>query len=317
MEYRTLGKSGLSVSRLAFGSLTVAPMQAGLPTDEGAEVIAYAFDKGVNFIDTAQYYDNYEYIRKALRLTKRNDIVVSTKSYAYSKETAIQAVEEARKKLDRDVIEVFMLHETESYLTIRGHMEAIEYYGKCKSLGIIKAVGVSTHHVAGVRGAIQMGFFDIIHPLYNAKGIGIADGSAEDMGAAIKAAHDDGIGIFAMKSLAGGHLHSDAANAFDFVLSKDYVDSVAVGMQSMKEVDANIAYFEGRGFTAAEDAALKAKNRTLHVSDWCEGCGKCIERCGQGALAKGPDGKTVCDRDKCVLCGYCSAVCPVFALKVF
>ncbi|MBE6626575.1 MAG: hypothetical protein E7628_05280, partial [Ruminococcaceae bacterium] len=43
------------VSRLAIGSLTVSGMQAALPKDEAARVLAYAFDCGINFIDTAQY----------------------------------------------------------------------------------------------------------------------------------------------------------------------------------------------------------------------------------------------------------------------
>lgn len=316
MEYSVLGKSGLYVSKLAFGSLTVGPLQANLPVDEGAEVIAYAFDRGVNFIDTAQYYENYAYLKKALKLTKRNDIVVSTKSYAYSRELAVEAVEQARRELDRDVIDLFMLHETESYLTIRGHMDALEYYGECKAKGIIKAAGVSTHHVAGVYGAIQHGIFDCIHPIFNIKGLGIADGTRDDMEKALLCAEKENIGIFTMKSLGGGNLHTDAESAFDFVMSKSFVNSVAVGMQSFEEVDANIGYFEGKGFTEDEKKALIRKKRLLHIEPWCEGCGKCIERCHQNALRL-EDGKSVCDSSKCVLCGYCSGVCPVFAIKVF
>ncbi len=317
MEYRELGKTGIKVSRLAFGSLTVGPLQANLPVDEGAEVIAYAFDRGINFIDTAQFYNNYAYIKKALKLTKRSDITVSTKSYAYTREMAIEAVEQARRELDRDVIDIFMLHETENYLTIRGHMDAVEYYGECKAKGIIKAVGVSTHHIAGVDGAVKMGCFDVIHPIFNVKGIGIADGSRDEMEQAIIRASEKGIGIFGMKSLAGGNLHTDASSAFDFVLSKDFINSVAVGMQTSSEVDANIAYFEGKGFTDTEKKALEAKNRLLHVEPWCEGCGKCVERCHQGALSMGEDGKSHCDISKCVLCGYCSGVCKAFAIKVY
>ena len=43
------------VTRIAVGSLTVSSMQANLPEDEGAAVLAYAFDSGINFVDTAQY----------------------------------------------------------------------------------------------------------------------------------------------------------------------------------------------------------------------------------------------------------------------
>lgn len=317
MDYKILGKSGLSVSRLAFGSLTVGPLQANLSVDKGAEIIAYAFDKGINFIDTAQYYENYEYIKKAISLAKNKDIVLSTKSYAYSREKAAEAVEQARQKTGKDVIDIFMLHETENALTIRGHMEALEYYAECRAKGIIKALGVSTHHVAGVEGAVNAGIFDVIHPIFNVKGIGIADGSIEQMEAAVKKAANQNIGIFTMKSLAGGNLHSSAESAFNFVLSKDYVHSVAVGMQSFEEVDANIAFFEGKGFTEKEKNALLSKNRTLCIESWCEGCGKCVKRCQQKALSLDEHSHAKVDKTKCVLCGYCSGVCPVFAIKVF
>ena len=317
MEKRLLGKSKLLVSRLAFGSLTVGPLQADLPIEEGARVIAYAFDRGVNFIDTAQYYQNYEYIGRALKIAKNKDIVLSTKSYAYSRQQAIEAVEEARRKTGKDVIDVFMLHETENELTIRGHMEAVEYYGELRAKGIIRSLGVSTHHVAGVLGAVKTGIFDVIHPIFNLKGLGIADGTRDDMEDAIKKAAAEDIGIFTMKSLGGGNLHADAQSAFDFVLSKDYVHSVAVGMQSIDEVDANIAYFEGKGFSEEEKERLSEKKRKLHIESWCEGCGKCTERCHQKALKIGTHGKAEIDSSKCVLCGYCAPVCPVFAIKVF
>lgn len=317
MEKRLLGKSGLEVSRLAFGSLTVGPLQANLSVEEGARVIAYAFDRGINFIDTAQYYQNYEYISRALQMARNKDIVLSTKSYAYSRSQAIEAVEEARRKTGKDVIDVFMLHETESELTIRGHLDAVEYYGELRAKGVIKALGVSTHHVAGVLGAVKTGIFDVIHPIFNVAGLGIADGTREDMEEAIKKAAQADIGIFTMKSLGGGNLHADAQGAFDFVLSKPYVHSVAVGMQSIDEVDANIAYFEGRGFSEGDKIRLLEKKRSLHIEPWCEGCGKCTERCHQGALKIGKEGRAEVDTEKCVKCGYCSAVCPVFAIKVF
>lgn len=319
MEYIRLGKSGISVSRLCIGSLTVSPVQANLPPERAAEVLAYAFSRGICFTDTAQYYENYPLIRRALQLYGGDGTVISTKTYAYSRETAEAAVEEARRGLDRDVIDIFMLHEQESYGTLCGHREALDYLLECKARGIIRAVGVSMHHVAAVRGVIELyrrGMeLDVIHPIFNRAGYGIADGTVADMRAAVAEAHAMGIGVFAMKALGGGHLFRDAAAAFDFVLDRPYVDAVAVGMQSEAEVDANIAYFERRAFPPDAGEALRAKTRRLHIEDYCEGCGACVRRCGQGALSL-RDGQAAVDAEKCVLCGYCSRVCPLFAIKV-
>lgn len=337
------------VSRIAVGSLTVSKIQSGLPLDTAAAVLAYAFDSGLNFIDTAQYYENYDIIRLALKkCASPESVVLSTKTYAYSRKLAEEAVEEARRETDRDVIDIFMLHEQESYDTLRGHMEALEYLFECRERGIIRAVGASTHHVSLVRGLIRLkkeGFSpDVCHPLYNMKGIGIADGTESEMAEVLAEAHDLGIGIFGMKALGGGHLCGSAEEALRFVLSKPFIDSVAVGMQSIEEIDANIRFLTDGVFSDSDKELLSKRKRRLHVEDYCEGCGACVRRCGEGALRleecdydrknvydftsdflddrnniceKKRRLKAVADDNKCVRCGYCTRVCPVFALKVW
>ena len=47
LKYNTLGKTGIKVSQICFGSLTVSPLGADLPEAEGAEVIAYALESGI------------------------------------------------------------------------------------------------------------------------------------------------------------------------------------------------------------------------------------------------------------------------------
>ena len=340
------------VSKIAVGSLTVSQMQSGLPLDEAASVLAYAFDRGLNFVDTAQYYENYDINRLALKkCSDPGSVVLSTKSYAYSRDHASAAVEQARRECDRDVIDIFMLHEQESYDTLRGHMEALEYLFECREKGIIRAVGASTHHVALVRGLMRLkneGFTpDVCHPLYNMAGIGIADGGEADMADALAMAHGMGIGIFGMKALGGGHLCGCAEDALRFVLEKPFIDSVAVGMQSYEEVDANIRFLTEGKFSDDDRIRLAGKRRILHIEEYCEGCGACVERCGEGALSlieiednEADDGaghdfvsdflsfsdisagtktkkRAYADDAKCVRCGYCTRVCPVFALKVW
>ena len=311
---------GVNVTRLCIGSLTVSPMQAALPLEQAAGVLSYAFDRGITFVDTAQYYENYFILKRALELARDPDrVVISTKTYAYTREQAAEAVEEARRETGRDVIDIFMLHEQESLDTLRGHMEALDYLFECKSRGIIKAVGASMHHIAAVDGVVTLArrgiALDVIHPIFNKAGIGIADGEVDEMARAIGEAHFLGIGVFAMKSLAGGHLYSSAAEAFDFVLDCPSVDAVAVGMQSEAEVDADISYFTSRKFSEKARLALSKKRRALFIEDYCEGCGTCVARCPERAL-RIEDGRAAVDRLRCVMCAYCSKVCPLFAIKV-
>ncbi|MFZ5626402.1 MAG: aldo/keto reductase [Bacillota bacterium] len=315
MEYRQLGQTGIEVSRLCFGALTIGPLQANLPLDRGAAVLRYALELGVNFIDTAQLYRTYPYIRQALRGWDK-PVVIASKTYAYTREGAAAALEEARRELDRDVIDIFLLHEQESIHTVRGHWEAVEYLLEAREKGLIREVGLSTHRIAGVEAALAFPELTVIHPLYNLAGIGIGDGDAAAMAEAIARAAAAGKGIYSMKPLAGGNLLSRREEALQFVLSTPGIAAVAIGMQSEAEVEYNLALFSGQTPPHEAAARISSQPRRLHIEDWCQGCGRCVERCQQQALYLQGE-KVEVDRNKCLLCGYCSAVCPDFCLKIF
>lgn len=314
MQYRLLGRTGLEVSRLCFGALTIGPLQAGLPLAEGAGVIRKALEAGVNFIDTAELYRTYPYIREAIRGFDREVIIVS-KSYAYTYSDMRKSVEKALKELDRDYIDIYMLHEQESSLTIAGHWEAVQYLLEAKEKGIIRAVGISTHHVAGVLGAAATPEIDVIHPLINMAGLGIRGGALEDMLQAVAKAAAAGKGLYAMKALGGGNLLGQAERAFEFVLALPELASVAVGMSTIDEVAYNTSLFSGNPVPAHLKIRVGRQPRRLHIEDWCRGCGQCLARCPSEALAL-RDGRVTVDRSLCTLCGYCGAACPDFGIKV-
>ena len=312
MQTRALGRSGLKVSQLCFGTLTMSPLQCDLSPREGANLLVYAYERGVRFLDTADLYGTYPHIRLALK--DAPDYVISTKAYCYDRKTAQAALERAFIGVGRDYIDLFMLHEQESLYTLRGHEEALVYLAEQRDQGHIGAVGVSTHFCACVRATPRFGMIDVIHPLINVGGVGIQDGSRPDMEDAIAAARAHNIGIFAMKPLGGGHLIASSGEALKYAVENPLLDAVALGMQTRQEIDANVAFFNGEGDAGQLDA-LRHRQRRMMVHDWCEGCGRCAERCRQHAIAV-VDGRAVVDQDRCVFCGYCARACPQFCIKV-
>jgi len=315
MENNYLGQTGIKVSKMCFGALTVGPLQKNLSPKEGGRVIEYAFNKGVNFIDTAEMYESYEHIRQGLKAFNRSDVVIASKSYAYNKQGAEKAVYDALKALNTDYLDVFLMHEQESVHTIRGHYEALETYIRLKEKGVIRAVGLSTHHVAGVEAAIKYDEIEVIHPILNVSGLGIVDGSRDQMYEKIQSFKKKGGGVFSMKPLGGGNLLNRIEDSFDYVLSLDGIDSIALGMQNTLEVDYNVARFNQEPIDGSVRQALKGQRRDLHIADWCTGCGACLKRCHQEALYIEGD-KARVKKDLCVLCGYCATVCPDFCIKV-
>lgn len=314
MEYCLLGNTNITVSKLCFGSLTISPLQSKLPIQQGAGIIEAAFDRGVNFIDTAELYDNYDYIKTAIK-GKRQKVVISTKCYAYSEEGAEKSLRKALEELETDYIDIFSLHEQESEYTIKGHYDAIKYFIKAKEKGYIRAFGISTHNIAAVLASLKYNEIEVIHPIYNIAGLGIIDGTVDEMGEAIKKAYQNGKGIYSMKPLGGGNLMNTGEECIKFVSNNHHIHSIAIGMQSIDEVIFNTAIIDGKIPPANLKSLIGQKKRKLLIDFWCEGCGACANACSQGAIVM-QNNKAHVNQDKCVLCGYCSRYCKQFCIKI-
>lgn len=313
MIYNTLGNTGIRVSKLCFGTLTMGPFQRNLTVPEGAALLERAFEHGVNFLDTAEIYETYPHVREALRI--KPDAVVCTKSYSYDAKTAEDSFKKAVEGIGREYIDIFLLHEQESGHTIRGHREAIDFFLRKREEGLIGAFGLSTHYVACMEAALRHPELEVLFPLINKKGVGIADGTPDDMLRVIRAAHDAGRGIIAMKPLGGGHLISEREEALDFILGLDEVDTIATGMQSFDEVDYNCARFAGEEPDPAVTERLGRVRRRMLIQEWCQGCGTCVKACRNHAISM-EGGIARIDYSKCATCGYCARACPEFNIKV-
>lgn len=317
MIKQQLGQTDIQVSRLCFGALTLGPLQANLSPNEAGDLIKYAHDLGVNFIDTADLYRNYDHIKKALEVISRKDLVIASKSYAYDTKTAEETFFKALRELGTDYMDIWLMHEQESLHTMRGHEEALAFYVKMKEKGYLRAIGLSTHYVQGVEAGCAYPEIEVIHPIYNLQGIGIQGGTKEDMLLAIKKAHQLGKGIYGMKILGGGNLLKQKEAAFDDALSNPYFHSMAIGMQSKDEITYNVKRIKGDVIPDDLAEKLSHKTKKLLIEPWCTLCMACQEACQHGALCLDEDHKQMqVNTDKCVLCGYCAPRCPEFCIKV-
>ena len=72
-----LGKSGIEVTELCFGTLILGHLQANMEPSEGALAIRRALELGINFIDTAKGYKTYDHTR--LGIDGFRDVVIASK----------------------------------------------------------------------------------------------------------------------------------------------------------------------------------------------------------------------------------------------
>ncbi len=315
MKKNELGKTGLLVSPIGFGVLTIGDNQLNLPLAEGAAIVRYGLECGINFLDTAQCYRTYPYIREALK-GSNFDPVISSKSLDLSAKDMAIAIEEARKELNRDVIDIFLLHEVRNDPDFSNRAGAWNQLQEAKSKGIIKTIGVSTHHVDVAEKMCEIPECDILFPLINLESLGIryekGFGTKEDMAVAIAKNGLLGKGIFAMKAFGGGNLVRNYKSCLDYVTSLSGISSVMLGFGAQHEVDRAIEYAEGRlPITYEPDVS----NKKIYIDPGdCEGCGSCLIRCPNHAITMNLKGIAEVNAKICLTCGYCAPVCPTRAI---
>ncbi|HEV8643675.1 MAG TPA: aldo/keto reductase, partial [Methylomirabilota bacterium] len=104
MERVELGRTGLKVSRLAFGTGYLAGRVGA-----GARLLAEAYEVGVNFWDTSDDYGTHPHVRQALKEIGRDDVVVATKTYAATALGARRSVTRALRELGVGAVDLFLL----------------------------------------------------------------------------------------------------------------------------------------------------------------------------------------------------------------
>lgn len=320
MKKTKLGNTELKVTPVGFGVLTVGNTQLNLPVDEGAALIKYAASRGINFFDTAQYYETYPYLKEGLKdidITNANPDrpVICSKCLGSTYSDMEDAINEALTELNTDVIDIFLLHEVLSPQDFRWRDGALKALLDYKAKGILSAIGLSTHYVDVTEMAADIPELDVVFPLINYAGLGIrkgdGQGTAEEMAAAIAKCHHAGKGVFAMKAFGGGNLTANYVHALNFVRDLEGIDSIMVGIGALDQVDRLVEFAEGTLDPAYVPDV--SKKRMFVEPGNCEACGACVRRCPNMAIHIGANIAEI-DYEKCITCGYCAPVCPIRAL---
>ncbi|MGI6765595.1 MAG: aldo/keto reductase [Lentihominibacter sp.] len=320
MKKIKLGNTDLYVTPVGLGVLTIGNTQLDLPLHEGADIVRYAWEKGINFFDTAQYYETYPYIREAfscIDMSEGSDKrpIIASKSLDASYEAMERAINECLEALNIKTIDIFKLHEVRQDPDWDYRSGAWRCLKDYKAKGVVRAIGVSTHHVDVVERMAGVPECDIVFPLINYAGLGIRKGSgtgtAEEMAAAIGKCIAAGKGVFAMKVFGGGNLTGNYMKALNYVRDLG-CHSLMIGMGNKKEIDNLADYAEGR---LPDDFQPDVKFKKIHIDQGdCEGCMSCLERCPNKAIFVNRNGLADINYSICLTCGYCAPVCPVRAI---
>jgi len=294
MQYRDFGKTGLKISALGFGSMRLPEKDGHVEVDKAVEMIHRAFELGVNYIDSAYFYNHHEsevVVGKALK-GWRDKVIVSTKnpdsSAPADKWRGI--LDEQMKKLDVDRIDVYHFHginwsSFENEITRPGG--ALEAARKAQDEGLFTHLSFSFHDTPeNLVKLVDTGEFTSVTCQYN-----LLDRANEP---GIAHAHEQGMGVVIMGPVGGGRLGaptpgirdllpagsvSSAEIALRFVLSNPHVSCAISGMENIQMVEENCAT-AGRAEPLSEEeraqilAALEEKKKLADL--YCTGCGYCM-----------------------------------------
>ena len=185
MIKRSLGKTGISVSEIAFGGVEIGiPYGIGIKSTadmlserNAVRLLHAAIDSGINFFDTARMYGNSERIMGKAFKDRRDQVVLSTKcrhlrdsqgnlpSGPKLREIIETSLYESLEVLQTNYVEIFMLHQAD--IGILENDEILTIFSKLKKEGLFRAAGVSTYTPEETKKAIDVSIWDMIQLPFN------------------------------------------------------------------------------------------------------------------------------------------------------
>jgi predicted aldo/keto reductase-like oxidoreductase len=293
--YRSIGKTGLKMSDISFGAGKLS----------AASMVLRAVDSGINYFDTAPDYGQSEKtIGEAMPKIPRDKVIITSKlcnpqpypghlSLGTKKKDYIASVEGSLSRMKTDYLDFCFVHaigemskdlEAEKKRLLDD--ELFEAAAEMKKAGKIRFLGTSSHGPNNMEEllmvAVKSGRFDVIQPSFNFM-------KFPKLPDVVKEAHKSGVGVIAMKTLAGakdmnvaeqkGEEFSHAA--FKWVLKHAEISGLIITMKTAADLELYLKA-SGAAFSSADQEILDRYAR-MYSREYCRtGCGDCESSCPRG-----------------------------------
>jgi len=298
LAYRTLGRTGLQVTALSFGCMTT--------TD--ASVIERAADIGIVHFDTARAYQNgnNERMVGAALKGRRQKVILSSKSMGKTRQEAENDLNTSLRELGTDYLDIWYLHNRNTPEEVTDDL--LEFQRAAKQAGKIRFAGVSTHFNMDrmLAHLVKRGQTDVVLTAYNFSMRNIATGDRQaqtgNLTNAIQQARQAGMGIVAMKTMAGGVARigrgdrlygadpgavrkvlgtpGGAVAAIKWALKNQSVDTAIVCMTDHDQLDEDLRAM-AEPYTGKDEQILQTLLACIKPT-YCRMCGSCTGVCDKG-----------------------------------
>ncbi|MFO7636857.1 MAG: aldo/keto reductase [Clostridia bacterium] len=293
MKYKKYGRTGKEISVVGFGGMRFPSIDKKYDYDLCGGMVKKAFELGINYFDTAPYYndDQSESIFGHAFKEMKGNYYVSTKCASSDGSKVRESLENSLKRLNRDKIDFFHIWCVMNMEDFNNRTKKNGAYDAClkaKDEGLIDHICFSTHcNDDEIADIVSRGLFDGMTVGYN-----IINFKYRNKG--IRAAYENGLGVVTMNPLGGGLLprnpeafaymvkdHTDIIEAaINFNISHKEITCALTGMDSMDHVMMNAGYADTPpSFSEAFLQELLEKS-TDQFNTLCTGCRYC-EPCPQ------------------------------------
>lgn len=311
----TLGKTGITTDRNAFGALPI--QRADMET--AVKILRKAYKGGITFFDTARAYsDSEEKLARAF-YGMRDKIFIASKTMSDTPEDFWKDLNNSVSLLKTDYIDIYQFHNPKLCYKPGDGTGMYECMLEAKSQGIIRHIGLTNHQLGIAHECIGSGLYDTLQFPFSYL-------SSEHETELVSKCKEENMGFIAMKALSGGLITNSAA-AYAFMTQYDNVLPIW-GIQSEKELDEFLSYMNNPPQLTDKMRAIIEDDKKELIGDFCRGCGYCmpcpagieINMCARmshlirRSLSQNwltPNAQEMMKKiEDCIDCGQCKSQCP-------
>jgi 1-deoxyxylulose-5-phosphate synthase len=248
-DYVTLGRSGVKVTRLAFGTGSFAgKVQRELGQDGFTRLVRYAYDHGIRFFETAEAYDDmHRMLGIALKGIPRDSYQLMSKVTTFHEGVdPQQKFDELRKLANVEYFDIMLLHWQHSGTWPTDTSRWQDAIQEAESKKVIVSRGASVHGLPALRRVPGNKWLDVamIRVNHTGKSMDAEDyathgpGNVSEVVDHVKEVRKEGMGVISMKLAGEGTFNrEDRQKAMRFAFRNAGVDCVTLGYKSSAEVD--------------------------------------------------------------------------------
>jgi aryl-alcohol dehydrogenase-like predicted oxidoreductase len=244
----TLGKTGIKLSRLGFGT---GSNNGHIQTAQGkaafVDLIHYAYDRGITYIDTAQAYQTFDLIGDAIKGLPREKLFIQSKVDGRPADV-LGVIDDHRKTFNTDYVDSLLVHCMTRGQWTDEWKRVMDAFDQAREKKWIRAKGVSCHTLPALRAAVATDWTEVHLVRVNPQG-SYTDAEGDAWGSSthdiapvmdqIKAMHAKGRGVIGMKICGNGTFTdpADREKSIRYAMACREIDAVVIGFKSRQEID--------------------------------------------------------------------------------